>query len=156
MVPVTANRNASRQTVVDLVVAVANGFVTVVTAAANLATGAKVRRDRHLTIICEGGWLSDRGLSNVFTTGNAINVKTGYEDTFREKPALLEHEWRHSVQWAMLGPVRFIPLYALSYFASRRISGTQAWNVFEWTAGFSDGGYDDCAGFGKRKEFGEH
>jgi hypothetical protein len=133
----------------DLVVAVLNAFVTAVTAAVNVATGGKARFDRHLTVVCEGGWLSDRGLSNVYTTGNTINVKSGYEEQFRAKPALLEHEWRHSVQWAVFGPVRFLPLYALSYFGSQRLAGCQCWNVFEWTADFADGGYD-CPGFGKR------
>jgi hypothetical protein len=135
---------------VDVVVAVVNAFVTAVTAAANAATGGKVRFDRHLTVICEGGWLSDRGLSNVYTTGNTINVKSGYEEHFRDNAALLEHEWRHSVQWALLGPVKFLALYVPSYFGSQQISGSQCWNVFEWTAGFEDGGYHDCAGFGKR------
>ena len=133
---------------VDSAVASANAPITVASALLNLATGAKVRFDKHHTVVCEGGWLSNRGLSNVFTTGNTFNVKSGYEDKFRGNDALLEHEWRHSVQWALLGPVRFLPLYAISYFGSQRVNGTQCWNVFEWTAGFEDGGYLDCAGFG--------
>jgi hypothetical protein len=133
----------------DVAVALANSLVTVASAAVNVATGATVRFDRHYTVICEGGWLSERGLSNVYTTGNTINVKAAYADTFRGNERVLEHEWRHSVQWALIGPARFIPLYALSYFGSQWIAGCQCWNVFEWTAGFADGGYD-CAGFGKR------
>ena len=100
-------------------------------------------------MVCEGGWLSDRGLSSVFTTGNTINVKRTAAERLRASDALLEHEWRHSVQWALLSPGLFLPLYALSYFGSQRVSGTQAWNVFEWTAGFADGGYVDCAGLGR-------
>jgi hypothetical protein len=100
-------------------------------------------------VICEGGWLSNRGLSNVFTTGNTINVKAGYEEKFRGNAVLLEHEWRHSVQWALLGPIRFTALYVASYLGSQRVSGSQAWNVFEWSAGFADGGYHDCEGLGK-------
>lgn len=135
--------------VLDITVATVNAFVTAVTAAVNIATGATVRFERHHTVICEGGWLSNRGLSNVYTTGNTINVKAGYEDKFRGNDALLEHEWRHSVQWALLGPVKFVALYALSYFGSQAIKGCQCWNVFEWSAGFADGGYD-CAGLGTR------
>jgi hypothetical protein len=138
------------QSATDLAVAVVNAPITAITAAVNFATGAKLRRDRHLTIVCEGGWLSDRGLSSAFTTGNTINVKAVAAEKLRDSEALLEHEWRHSVQWALLGPVRFLPLYAISYFGSQWATGTQCWNVFEWTAGFADGGYDDCAGLGKR------
>jgi hypothetical protein len=134
----------------DVVVALANAFVTAATAAVNAATGATVRVDRHLTVVCEGGWLSDRGLSHAFTTGNTINVKRDFADRLRHDEKLLEHEWRHSVQWALFGPVRFTALYAVSYFGSQWISGSQCWNVFEWSAGFADGGYDDCAGLGRR------
>lgn len=134
---------------VDGAVAAANAPITVASALLNLATGAHIRFDRHHTVVCEGGWLSNRGLSNVFTTGNTFNVKSGYEDKFRLNDAVFEHEWRHSVQWALLGPLRFVPLYAISYFGSQRINGTQSWNVFEWTAGFADGGYHDCAGLGR-------
>lgn len=128
----------------DLAIAVLNAPVTVVTAAANALTGATVRFDRHLTVVCEGGWLSDRGWSNAYTTGNAINVKRDFAEQLRTDPALLEHEWRHSVQWAALGPIAFLALYTANYFASRAIAGTQCWNVFEWSAGFADGGYHDC------------
>lgn len=134
----------------DLGVAIANGPVTLVTAMANAVTGGQLRVDRHLTVVCEGGWLSDRGWSNAFTTGNTINLKSGFADTLRSSPDLLEHEWRHSVQWAALGPVRFLALYAASYFVSDQTSGSQCWNVFEWTAGFADGGYDDCIALGRR------
>ena len=42
----------------------------------NAATGANVRFDRHLTVVCEGGWLSERGWSSAFTTGNTSIVFT--------------------------------------------------------------------------------
>ena len=129
----------------DLALALVNAPVTAITAATNALTGGTVRLDRHLTVVCEGGWLSDRGWSHTFTTGNTINVKRDFADRLRNDPKLLEHEWRHSVQWALLGPVAFIALYAANYFASRAIDGSQCWNVFEWSAGFADGGYDDCA-----------
>lgn len=135
----------------DLAVAIVNAPITLVTAAVNAATGAKLRVDRHLTVVCEGGWLSEQGLSTAFTTGNTINIKAASAEKLRSDPALLEHEWRHSVQWAVLGPVKFLALYAASYFGSERISGSQCWNVFEWTAGFADGGYDDCVTLGQRR-----
>jgi hypothetical protein len=127
----------------DLVLAALNAPVTAVTAAVNVATGATVRLDRHLTVVCEGGWLSDQGWSHAFTTGNTVNVKRDFADQLRGDQALLEHEWRHSVQWAALGPIAFISLYAANYFVSNAISGSQRWNVFEWSAGFADGGYNE-------------
>ena len=135
---------------VDLLVAVLNAPITALAALLNRATGATIRYDRHHTVICEGGWLSERGLSHVYTTGNTINVKADYADQFRDNDRVLEHEWRHSVQWALVGPLRFTALYALSYFGSQWIAGCQCWNVFEWSAGFEDGGYD-CAGFGRQR-----
>lgn len=133
----------------DLAVAVVNAPITLASVAVGVATGASVRLDRHFTVVCEGGWLSDVGLSSAFTSGNAVNVKRSAAERLRSSDALLEHEWRHAVQWAALGPLPFVALYALSYFGSQRFSGTQAWNVFEWTAGFADGGYSDCAGLGR-------
>lgn len=132
-----------------MLIAVVNAPVTAAAALVGAATGAHVRRDRHCTVVCEGGWLSDRGLSSAFTTGNAINVKARAAQRLRDDPNLFEHEWRHSVQWAVVGPVRFVALYALSYFGSHALTGTQCWNVFEWSAGFADGGYHDCAGLGR-------
>jgi hypothetical protein len=139
------------QKTTDVTVAMVNAWITAVTAAANAATGAHVRMDRHLTVVCEGGWLSERGLSSAFTTGNTINVKASAAERLRDDPDLLDHEWRHSVQWAVLGPVKFLVLYIASYFGSDRISGSQCWNVFEWTAGFADGGYGDCVTLGQRR-----
>jgi hypothetical protein len=133
----------------DLAIAGTNVLLTAAVVAVNAATGATIRFDRHCTVICEGGVLSELGLSHVYATGNSINVKADYADTFRADPRLLEHEWHHSVQWALLGPVTFTALYAISYFGSQRIAGCQCWNVFEWSAGFADGGYD-CVGFGAR------
>jgi hypothetical protein len=135
---------------VDVAVAAVNAPVTAVTAAANALTGARVRMDRHLTVVCEGGWLSERGWSSAFTTGNTINVKAAEAERLRDDPKLLEHEWRHSVQWAVFGPVRFLGLYVANYYASQAVSDSQCWNVFEWSAGFADGGYSDCAALGRR------
>lgn len=60
---------------------------------------------------------------------------------------VLEHEWRHSRQWAVMGP-SFLPLYGANYGLSELLSGGQCWNVFEWEAGFEDGHYPS-KGFGK-------
>ena len=128
----------------DIAIALVNAPVTAITAATNALTGATVRLDRHLTVVCEGGWLSERGWSHAYTTGNTVNVKRDFAERLRVDDKVLEHEWRHSVQWAALGPVAFLALYTANYFASRALVGSQCWNVFEWSAGFADGGYDDC------------
>lgn len=138
--------------VVDIAVAIVNLPVTIATAALNKATGATVRFDKHYTVVCDGGWLSNKGMSSIFTTGNTFNVKSGNEHKLHESDALFEHEWRHSVQWAIVGPIKFTILYALNYFGSERIAGSQVWNVFEWTANFQDGGYTNCATLGKHVE----
>lgn len=130
---------------VDVVVAVRNAPVTAVTTTANVVTGGDCRLDKHLTVVCEGGALSDLG-DTAFTTGNTVNVSTGYVPFFNSHPEVLEHEWRHSRQWAVLGPA-FLPLYGLNYGLSELFTGEQCWNVFEWEAGFDDGHYP-CSGFG--------
>src|SRR5207253_9149182 len=96
--------------------------------------------DRHYTVICEGGLLSDLGLSSAFTTGNTVNVKTSAVESFNECPEVLEHEWKHSRQWAVMG-LWFLPVYVANYGLSQTLSGGQGWNVFEWEAGFADGHY---------------
>lgn len=89
--------------------------------------------------------MSDLG-GTAFTTGNTVNLSTGYVSFFNSHPEVLEHEWRHSRQWAVLGPA-FLPLYGLNYGLSELFTGEQCWNVFEWEAGFDDGHYP-CSGFG--------
>jgi len=130
---------------VDVVVAVKNAPVTAVTTAANVVTGGDCRLGHHLTVVCEGGALSDLG-DTAFTTGNTVNVSTGHVSFFNSHPEVLEHEWRHSRQWAVLGP-SFLPLYGANYGLSQLFTGGQCWNVFEWEAGFDDDHYP-CKGFG--------
>jgi hypothetical protein len=58
-------------------------------------------------------------------------------------PNLLDHEARHSTQWAcFLGPVGFLPAYLLASAWSWWHSGDFAVrNPFEMRAGLVDGGY---------------
>jgi hypothetical protein len=58
-------------------------------------------------------------------------------------PNLLDHEARHSAQWAcFLGPVGFVPAYLLASVWSWWHSGDFAIrNPFEMRAGLADGGY---------------
>src|SRR5512144_2195460 len=58
-------------------------------------------------------------------------------------PALIDHEARHSAQWAcFLGPVGFLPAYLLaSAWSWWRCGDFAVRNPFEMRAGLADGGY---------------
>ena len=129
----------------DVAIAVKNAPVTAVTAGVNTVTGGDCGWDKHLAVVCEGGVISDRA-GGAFTTGNTINVSTGFEDYFCSHPVFSKHEWHHSRQWAIFGPVGFPVLYGANYALSQAFTGGQCGNVFEWDAGFHAGGYD-CNGF---------
>jgi hypothetical protein len=57
-------------------------LVSAVTAGVNTVTGGNCYWGQHLTVVCEGGALSDLS-GGVFTTGNTINVSPGFEDYFQ-------------------------------------------------------------------------
>ncbi len=62
------------------------------------------------------------------------------EDSFSAKTLL--HELRHVDQWN-LGPLS-PALYGMSASASQLTTGTQCLNIFEYWAGFEEGGYREC------------
>ena len=135
---------------VDVTVAVRNAGVTLPTAAINSWTGGDCDWEAHLTVVCYGGAVSQANpFADTWTTGSTINTELG-KDEFRRAPCgsggLLAHETWHTRQWAAFGP-SFVPLYlgnsGLSALASW--GDPAAYNVFEWQAGFADGGYTDCA-----------
>lgn len=68
--------------------------------------------------------------------GNAILTEMT-EEQYDERPRLHEHEWKHSIQWAVLGPVLFPLLYGLAELAYP----SRDRNPFERMAGLVDGGY---------------
>jgi RHS repeat-associated protein len=124
----------------DVAIATVNAPVTTVTAGANFFTGGDCGWDKHLTVVCEGGVLSDHSFSGAsFTTGNTVNVPTRYQDFWlAHHDELIEHESNHSTQWAFLG-LSFIPLYAIA----NRNGGCD--NIFEQDAGLREGQYK-CGG----------
>jgi len=127
-----------KQRAEDVAIAVVNSPLTEVTAGVNFATGGDCGWGKHLMVVCEGGVLSDHG-GTAFTTGNTVNVSTGYQGTWRESyDDLIEHESNHATQWAVFGPV-FLPLYGL---ANRNGACN---NIFEQQAGLREGLYQ-CGG----------
>lgn len=61
------------------------------------------------------------------------------------RPRLLDHESRHSEQWAGFGPVNFIASYLANNVISEMTVGDRACgNYFEGDAGFGERGYDYC------------
>jgi hypothetical protein len=76
------------------------------------------------------------------TVGDVVLLRLGAEQ-FTRLPNLLDHEARHSAQWAwFLGPLGFLPAYLLASGWSWWHSGDFAIrNPFEMRAGLADGGY---------------
>lgn len=85
-----------------------------------------------------------------FTIGNVILLRLS-DDQLARRPLLLQHEARHSTQYAVcIGPV-MLPLYFLAAGWSWLRCRDFAWhNVFERLAGLTDGGYVDPRPAGRR------
>jgi RHS repeat-associated protein len=122
----------------DLVIAVKNAPITETTVAINEATGGDCSWDKHLTVACEGGALSD-AWGQVYTTGNTINVPTSQVDFWHSfHDDLVEHESNHAMQWAM------VPDLPLFYWLANGKGPCN--NVFEQWAGLAKGQYHCASG----------
>lgn len=79
--------------------------------------------------------------AGAFTIGNVVISGDRFTDFVHRLPKGIEHEARHSTQWAVLGPL-FLPLYLAAMGWSMLCTGDRAaGNVFERLAGLADGGY---------------
>lgn len=76
------------------------------------------------------------------TVGDVVLLRAS-DQALARYPRVVEHEARHSAQWALwLGPVGFVPAYLLSALWSWWHSGDFALrNPFERRAGLLEGGY---------------
>jgi hypothetical protein len=76
------------------------------------------------------------------TIGDVVLLRIG-DEVLARRPRLLDHEARHSVQYARwLGPVGFLPAYAVACGWSWLHTRNPALrNHFEVRAGLQDGGY---------------
>jgi hypothetical protein len=76
------------------------------------------------------------------TIGDVVLLRLD-ERGLANRPQLLDHEARHSVQYAFwLGPFGFLPAYLIASLRSWWVTGDFALrNAFEVHAGLVDGGY---------------
>ena len=95
-----------------------------------VAHGGSVHFEDGMLVVT--GMDGGHGTRSTITVGQV--VLTSRDDL---TPLLLEHESRHGDQWALLGMLT-PPLYYLSDM----LQGGSEHNVFEVSAGLSDGGYD--------------
>lgn len=97
-------------------------------------------------LLLAGGWSWPLPKAAAFTVGNVILYRSRVARSFTPGTGgtprpLLQHEARHSTQYAALGPA-FLPLYFLSAGVSLLRRGDPAsGNIFERLAGLDDGGY---------------
>jgi hypothetical protein len=104
---------------------------------------ARLARGPHGILVAHGyrsNLLAPR--ASAITVGDVVLMRLS-ADELAARPRLLDHEARHSAQWAwFLGPVGFIPAYlAASAFSWWRSRDFALSNPFEVRAGLVDGGY---------------
>lgn len=94
-------------------------------------------------------WIADRyrfsfPKAAAFTIGSVILIPgTTWDELTRRNPHLLAHERTHAAQWALCLGLPFLPSYLLATAWSRLRTGTNhAANIFETTAGLTQGGYE--------------
>ncbi len=97
----------------------------------------------HGVIVARGRplpFLAPRAMA--VTVGDVVLLRAS-DDALRRHPALLDHEARHSTQWACwLGVLGFAPAYSVGALWSWWHAGDFALrNPFEMRAGLVDGGY---------------
>lgn len=105
------------------------------------AARARLQRGPHgLIFAFECPFLA--AAASAMTVGDVVLVKPGCERV-AASPAMVDHEARHSFQYAwLLGPLGFFPAYLLASAWSLWRTGHPALaNIFEIRADLADGGY---------------
>ncbi|MBO2460953.1 hypothetical protein [Actinomadura violacea] len=93
-------------------------------------------------LLVAGGYRPPVPIASAFTVGNVILVR-GDASMLLSNPRLLQHEARHSTQYAWCLGVVMIPLYLACAGISMALCGDWAsFNPFERLAGLEDGGYE--------------
>lgn len=108
-----------------------------------LASRATFRKGPHGVIVAHGRplrFLAPRAMA--VTVGDVVLLRAT-EETVARYPHLLDHEARHSMQYACwIGPIGFLPAYFACSLWSWWHSGDFALrNPFEMRAGLVEGGY---------------
>lgn len=81
-------------------------------------------------------------IAGAFTVGDVVLTRHEWPERVVMYPDLLDHEERHSRQYAVCGGLPFIPLYVAAMAWSWLRTGDRASaNVFERRAGLQAGGY---------------
>lgn len=81
-----------------------------------------------------------------FTVGSVAITAGDWPQLLRSRPTLIQHEEMHSFQYARVGGLPFLPLYAAALAWSQLTTGDY-WsrNWFERQAGLAIGGYQESA-----------
>jgi hypothetical protein len=105
-----------------------------------LAGRAKLQRGPHGLLLARGFRI--RFPRNpAFTIGDVVLLRLS-DEALARRPQLLDHEARHSVQYAFCLGLPFLPLYGLaSVWSWLRTRDAATGNVFERLAGLAEGGY---------------
>lgn len=120
---------------------VLNGSTALGLLLAGLARTRTVGGPRGLVIATGYGWRLP--FAGAFTVGNVIIYRAGPDAAFAN-PVLLQHEERHSTQYAWCLGVPFLVFYFLAAVWSVLRTGDPAsGNLFERRAGLEAGGYLD-------------
>jgi hypothetical protein len=120
---------------------VLNGSTPLGLLLARLAGTRTVGGPRGLVIATGYGWRLP--FAGAFTVGNVIIYRAG-PDAALANPVLLQHEERHSTQYAWFLGMPFVVLYLLAAVWSVLRTGDPASeNPFERQAGLAAGGYMD-------------
>jgi hypothetical protein len=109
-----------------------------------LATLARTRTvDGPRGLVIATGYRWRLPFAGAFTVGNVVIYRAG-PDAALANPALLQHEERHSTQYAWCLGAPFLVFYFLAAAWSRLRTGDPAsGNLFERRAGLEAGGYPD-------------
>lgn len=108
-----------------------------------VASRSTFSRGPHGVLVARGRplpFLAPRAMA--VTVGDVVLLRAS-DAAMARHPHLLDHEARHSAQWALwIGPVGFVPAYVAGVLWSWWHSGDGALrNPFEVRAGLLEGGY---------------
>ena len=104
--------------------------------------GGARRRPGPYGLVLAEGYRFRFPVASAFTLGDVIVTAHTFEALLRTHPELLDHEARHSRQYALSLGLPYLPLYTLAMGWSVLRTGDRASaNVFERGAGLRAGGY---------------
>lgn len=104
--------------------------------------GGARRRPGPYGLVLAEGYRFGFPVANAFTVGDVVVTAQSFERLAPLVPGLLEHEERHSRQYAVCLGLPYLPLYTAAMAWSVLRTGDRASaNVFERAAGLVDGGY---------------